>query len=311
MKIKTIIEPGKQVSWDEFNSSKTNSIALDGYVTDGPKWDEKSLNANFDHHNSVVREATMSTAMQIYFAIKGGMMSRYENTEISVFINDVDQDTTMAIWLLKNYKLFEGTNSVPHVNRILTLNDRLDITGGAFPMSIDDKVYFQHCWVFQPYTNLRISGAIAKADKKVFENCLESILSRLDKLLMGEAEEYIPSFDYEILHTSDNLIVVDETLGGIEARHYLFTHNIINKSYLSIIAKKNDGSFVYTIGKKSRYIKLPMREIFEELNKLENTRDNSNCWGGSDIIGGSPRATGSHLTWQTIVSVVDNCLSIK
>jgi hypothetical protein len=308
MNTQIIIEPGKQVSWEEFNSTKLNSIALDGYVTDGPKWDETKLNANFDHHNGVVREATMSTAMQIYFAIKGGLMERYENSTLNIYINDVDQDTTMAIWLIKNYKLFTGTNSVPHVNRIMSLNDKMDITGGAFPISINDNVYFQHCWIFQPYTELRTSGNIAKGDKQVFENCLEAIMSRLDKLLMGMAGEYKPKADYQILKSTDDLIVIDETLGGIEARHYLFAHDMIKKSYLSIIAKKDDGSFVYTIGKKSRYIKLPLKEIFSKLNELEETLNGSNCWGGSDIIGGSPRATGSRLSWQTISDTIESCL---
>ncbi len=39
------------------------SVALDGVVPGGPAFDASSHHVNFDHHDGVVREATMSTAM--------------------------------------------------------------------------------------------------------------------------------------------------------------------------------------------------------------------------------------------------------
>ena len=63
------------MSWAEFlGEAPARSIALDGIVSGGPRWDEQQLKANFDHHEGVVREATMSTSMQVFFAIKGGLM---------------------------------------------------------------------------------------------------------------------------------------------------------------------------------------------------------------------------------------------
>lgn len=298
-KIKINIFPGKQLFWEEFNLAYKNSVALDGFVVGGPQWDENTLNANFDHHSGVVREATMSTAMQVYFAIKGGFMSRMK--EVNVFINDVDQDTCMAIWLLQNYRLFEGNSSLPQINRILSLNDRMDITGGSFPINLSDKVYHQHCWVFQPYTDLRKSGAIARQDTDVFSNCLEAVLGRLTKLLLGEAGEYEPIVEANVLYKNHLIVVLDETKGGIESRHMNFGNGVIDKAYLSIIAKRDDGNLVYTLGRRSRYIDFPLLEQYKKINLAEGTSDSHNCWGGSDIVGGSPRMTGSKLTWQEIV----------
>ncbi len=299
-----IIESGIQKSWNEFNSTRTHSIALDGYVADGPQWDEATVNANFDHHSGVVREATMSTAMQVYFALKGGLSERYTN-KCDIYINDVDQDTCMAIWLLLHANLFEGTSSLPHINRILTLNDRMDITGGAFPMNLDDKVYYQHCWIFEPYTSLRKTGEIAKRNVKVYESCLQAVFGRLDKLLMGTAGEYIPEIPFDILHSSKNLVVVDETFGGIEARHALFANGTIKNAYLSVVAKRDDGRFVYTIGRRSRYVHFPIHQIYKKLNEIEGCQPND-CWGGSDIVGGSPRTSGSNLSWNQIVDVINH-----
>ena len=300
------ILPREQCSWDEFlKKTPERSIALDGYVVSGPNWDEKSLHVNFDHHSGVVREATMSTAMQVYFAIKSGLMDRF-NGNANVYINDVDQDTTMAIWLLKNYKLFSGTNSIPNINRLLTLNDRLDITGGAFPMSLDDQVYHQHMWVFQPYTDLRKSGLLATANETVMNSCLESILNRITKFMLGQAEEYKPTVTFDILFKSNQFKVVDETVGGIEARHFLFSNGTIDAGYVSIVSKKSNGNFVYTLGKRSRYVDFPLNKLYKALNDVEGFDRNQNRgWGGSDLIGGSDRLEGSKLSWEEVVEIIN------
>ena len=75
-----------------------------------------ALDINFDHHDNVVREATMSTAKQVFVAIKGGLMKSFREdgrAHAHIYINDTDQDTSLAVWLLMNYTLFEGTQSVP------------------------------------------------------------------------------------------------------------------------------------------------------------------------------------------------------
>lgn len=89
MSIEIVILPRKSMTWQEFlASTPERSIALDGVVRGGPAWDEKTLHANFDHHDGVVREATMSTAMQVLFAIKGGLMDRMGKA-CRLYVNDL------------------------------------------------------------------------------------------------------------------------------------------------------------------------------------------------------------------------------
>ena len=122
-------------TWEEFEKNAPPcSIALDGMVKGGPRLDTHARRVNFDHHDGVVREATMSTCKQMFFAIKGGLMKMFGAEPVHVFINDTDQDTSLAVWLLVKHALFEGSQSIPTINRLLELTDRLDITGGAFPM---------------------------------------------------------------------------------------------------------------------------------------------------------------------------------
>lgn len=294
-----IILPREVCTWDRFCEGKTHAIALDGYVAGGPEWDSKRKLVNFDHHDGVVREATMSTAKQVYFALKGGFCE-WMGPKCDVYVNDIDQDTAMAIWILQNHHVFEGSASVPTISRILELNDRLDITGGAFPMNLSDSVYGTHCWIFEPYTNARRKGAIARADTEDMTVILDAICKRLTMLMMNQAGWVAPDVDVKILYRDSAITVLDERTGGIESRHLAFAQNLIPRTYLSLVADRDDGRRVYTLGKRSRYVDLPLRDVFARLNHVEGFTS-PRGWGGSDLIGGSDRTDGSGLSWEQIL----------
>jgi hypothetical protein len=287
------------------------SIALDGYVNDAPNFSEKTKHINFDHHHGVVREATMATAEQVYMAVKGGLFKSFrENGKpfANVYINDCDQDTCLAIFILDNYEMFEGISSHPAFNRLLALDSKLDITGGAFPMNLNEKVLAQHHWVFEPYTNLRKSGALAEANAEVMADCVESVCNRIMRHIMGTGGTAEMDIRHEILFQSQimpEFKIVNE-IGGSSARYYLFSHGAMD-AFVSLVAKRPDGKYVYSIGRKSRYIPFPVQDFFVLLNDREGlTRQNG--WGGSDIIGGSSRELGSSLEPGEIFELIETYL---
>lgn len=281
------------------------SIALDGAVLGGPFFDNATMHINFDHHDCVIREATMSTAMQVYFAIKGGLMKAFPaEAQISIYINDTDQDTAFAVWLLLNYKKFEGIQSHPNINRLLALNDRWDITGGAFPMNLSDELVMQHNWVFRPYTDLRKSGGLAQANEAVLRSNLEAVMARLSKFMMGEAEQVALDTRHEILHSSPYYQIVHE-IGGNEARYFLFNHGM--DAFISLVATRDDGRRVWSIGRRSQYIPFPVEDLYDAYNAAEGfTRKDG--WNGSTIVGGSSRMHGSGLTWEQLRDITDGHL---
>jgi hypothetical protein len=125
-------------------------------------------------------------------------------------------------------------------------------------------------------------------------------LGRLDDLMMGQAG--LEQLDTRA-HIFDRLEkppcwFVDE-VGGNHARYALYAQGM--PAFVSIVAQRPDGRLVYSIGRRSRYIDFPLPRIFDALNAAEKS---GGRWGGSDIIGGSPRAEGSTLTWQEIRDVV-------
>lgn len=303
--------PRASMEWGEFlEKSSPNSIALDGVVRSGPNFCGITNRVNFDHHDMVVREATMSTAMQVYFAIKGGMVGSFlqaKGSQISIWINDTDQDTSLAVWLLLNYKKFEGNQSIPHVSRLLALTDRWDITGGAFPMNLDEQLVRQHSWVFRPYSDLRTSGSLANAGEAILRSNLEAVLRRLDKFMMGEAEEVVLDTRYRLLYDSPEFKIIDE-IGGSEARYKLFSEGL--NAFISIVARRDDGRLVCSVGRRSRYIPFPVRRlygVFNEAERLEAPDD----WNGSDIVGGSPRAIGTGLGWEQLRDLTISTLDIS
>lgn len=307
--IEIVIRPRESMSWEEFCAkAPPRSIALDGMVRGGPRWDETTLHVNFDHHEGVVREATMSSAMQVYFAIKAGLLKRFGG-RAQVWVNDPDQDTAFACWLLRRYKQFTGAQSHPVVSRMLTLTDRWDITAGAFPMSLDDQVLRQHSWVFSPYTDLRKSGELARCGEATIRNTLEAVSHNLDLLWLGQCGEKGLDTRHEILYTSPSFgfRIVDE-IGGNEARYHLMTKGMLEDGYLSIVARRPDGRFVYTIGRPSPYVDFPLSEFYKRLNAAEGlTMENG--WNGSNLVGGSSRLHGSGLAWEAIRDILEASLN--
>ena len=56
------------------------------------------------------------------------------------------------------------------------------------------------------------------------------------------------------------------------------------------------------------FIRFPVVRIYEALNSAENLTEHDNCWGGSPIIGGSPRKTGSRLAPDKIEKIINDCI---
>jgi hypothetical protein len=52
----------------------------------------------------------------------------------------------------------------------------------------------------------------------------------------------------------------------------------------------------------------PVERIYDALNESEGLTSQDDCWGGSTIIGGSPRKTGSRLRPKEVQEVINRCI---
>jgi len=293
------------MTWPEFvANTPARSIALDGMVKGPPCFDPKTLHFNFDHHHGVVRDATMSTAMQVEIAIKTGLMEALAvngEPQGQIYFNDTDEDTSLATWQLVNHKLLEGTRTVPPISRLLNLSSKWDITGGAYPLDLDSDLAKQCFWVFEPYTNLRRSGELAKAGPQTLHDNLLAVMSRITDLMMGQAGQIEPDLRCDILHNSPYYKIIRE-IGGTTARKHLFNQGMC--ACISFVAMRPDGKHVVSVGRRSQYTPFPVEELYEAYNQAEGLTEGSR-WSGSSLIGGSPRLTGTRLTWQELRDITD------
>ena len=304
------VRPRESISWDAFlQQTPRASIALDGFVRSEPCFDEATMHANFDHHNGVLREATMSTCRQVFFAIKGNLMHYFSaEGKPQIYVNDCDQDTALALWLLNNHQLFEGTQSIPLVNRLIEITDRLDITGGGFPMNLSESLIRQHNWVFEPYTALRSSGSLAHADATVIRDNLEAVLARITQFMMGQGGERELDTRHEILYASPRGFKIINEIGGNEARYFLFSQGL--DAFISLVATRPDGRMVWTVGKRTPYAPFPVSELYDVYNHAEGL-SSEDGWNGSNLIGGSSRLHGSRLDHQQLAALTEDHLTKK
>jgi len=306
------ILPRETMSWEEFiKNTPKNSIALDGIVRGGPAYDEKTIHINFDHHNNVVREATMSTCKQVYFAIKGGLfksLMEKEGPRANVYINDIDQDVALSVWELENYKLIEGTQKIVQIEQLIELTDELDITGGSFPKNVDEKLMKQQNWVFGAYNKLRKSGKLAEASEEVMRENIQETLNRIMAFVISRGGEEELDTRNKILYNSKYGYKIIDEVGGNEARQFLFSKGL--DAFISLIGKKDDGKKVWSIGRRSRYIPFPVKDLYQIYNEAEGLSEEEG-WNGSDINGGSSRIHGSKLTYEDLAKLTDEYLSKK
>ncbi len=90
--IPIVILPRQSLTREEFVSRfPRGSVALDGVVRGGPFVDDVTLHANFDHHEGVLRDVTMSTAMLCYFAIKCRFCERRDG-RFTIVVNDPENE---------------------------------------------------------------------------------------------------------------------------------------------------------------------------------------------------------------------------
>jgi len=308
--IRFYLEPRAVITWEDFINSKPNfSIALDGYVKGPPRFSIQGPYANFNHHEGVARIATRSTCAQVYFYIRLGLLDTFQKKgepNARVYINDVDQDVCLSYWLLKNSEKLEGLRFENILFQLILFEDILDASAGAYPINPDNPQIRRQAWIYEPYTQARTDGSIYSMSKKEMKDILRSVCDRIDAAIRGRNGEIELDTRFEKIGGGSGWQMILEE--GPYARTKLFSENI--KAYVALVESREDA-YAYTIGKMSPFVMFPLERIYEALNKTEGLSSQENCWGGSAIIGGSPRKTGSRLSPEKVEKVINACIKLE
>lgn len=302
------VEPRVVQTWDEFRESKpSHSIALDGFVDSAPRYCSIGPFANFDHHRDVNRLATRSTTGQILVAISLGLFETFHRNGkpfANVFINDCDQDVCLSYWLLKNAHLVKGLSLDMDIARLIIGEDLLDASAGAYPIDPNRPLARKMAWVYELYDKARASGRLHLMTSEEIHNLIEETCDRLSLLSNGKGGECDLQGDYDILGGGRGWKLIREQ--GTHARTRLFADGI--RAFVAV-RERRDSTFDYSVGRMSPFIRFPLDKIFRGLNEIENHSGSLDCWGGSDTIGGSPRACGSRLSPPEIERCINEILA--
>lgn len=285
------------------------SVALDGYVHGAPWFDDTGPRVNFNHHEDVDRLATGATCEQVLTAVRSGFFQTFRNNgepTVDAFVNDCDQDVCTSYYVLSHAPLVESATN-PLINGLVAVEGKLDATAGAYPFNPDLDIMRKIAWIFEPYTEFRKSGEINKRNAIQYEQIIELCTGRIHDYVLGKGKEISLDTRYEVIDQRSEYSVVREI--GDHARIAMFAKGV--NAFVSVQDIKDSQAWRYSVGRRSIYVPFPVDTILETLNGVDPLVDGQNRWGGGNIIGGSPRATGSGLNPSQISEVVDTVLKAK
>jgi hypothetical protein len=307
----------RPMNFAEFMASHPKgSVAVDGYCDDAPVFDSTGW-ANFDHHVGVNRLATRATAAQIALAIRMHVFDSWVdadgNRTMHVYVNDVDPDVQLSVWLLKN--MGEVGNVInPALNRLIQMCDYLDTTGGTYPFPLDMNLE-TYDWCFEPYFAARLDGTLDRKNPEDYLRILTDCGLRIRQHLMGHPGVCKADDRYNVLYQGQGWCIAEEV--GYRARMKMVNDG--HKAWI-LARPRADGRWTYTVQRLSEGIHFNVRGIIDEANRVENEtihqENEANhvevCdvhWGCGPTIGGSDRFRGSKFSPTSLVSIIEaGCL---
>ena len=303
-KIKMVFEPGKEVSREDFRKYPRGSVAIDGYCKDGPFFDEDRGVLNINHHD-VFGLAMRTSCLQAMIYVKMGLLDAFtdENGDLNMtlYMNDPDQDVALSTYILMHP---EQVNR-PKLRELVRIEDLMDMSGGLYPTRKRLHLMKQLNWIMRPYTKARVNGRLYELDGKGMEALVREMHRRIKLTLFNGPTEVDVDTSYEVLADHGSWQMVREI--GEDARIGMAENQV--KAYVTF-KNETDGRYHYAIGRLSQFIPFPLQKLYDDLNEAEGLGpDAKHRWGGSGVIGGSPRGVGSKLSPEEVAAVINRRLA--
>lgn len=266
--------------------------------------------AHFDHHCGVIREVTMSAAMQVYIAVRQGrIMERWlrHKKPIPVYVWNADQDVCLAAFALEYHYMLERVEGNALLRWIVQYNNKIDVCGGLYPVRLDELVKNHFTWVFEPYMQQRIRGK-HQGDEALVTKTIRDVCDRLLALIEGRAGTSPITAQPEILYRSDHDFVIAAEKGDPHSRLVLAAEG--HRNLISLICERPSGRFTYSVIRGSPYDEdtFPVMELIEAFQAAEDRQDEK-IWGGSNLAAGSDSELGSGLHWTQIRDIAERVVT--
>lgn len=302
MPIEFHMEPTRRsLSWDEFRTQMPlRSIAIDGFVDHPPEYDFGSLHFNFDHHRGIPRTAMLCTAEQVREAIHDGILDLLMPTGqevVHVWMLDNDPDVALSKYALE-FPWNVRSRVSPAVNRLFGHVGLMDKRNGLVDIPSGLPIVGQVAWMFEPYWEYRLSGAIDRKIPAEHMRVVDDVCARINDYVAGRGQTRAIDDQYETLYRGNGYEVVREL--GAHARMKMARRGL--RAFVSA-RQTPEGRWVYTLCRYAPFtFWFPVPEIATHLNQEED----SDCqFGGGDIVYGNARGRGSHRDPVQLARAID------
>jgi len=298
------VPPTRFENWEHFIAATPEySIGLE-VIDDTPG--RRGNRVHFDHHCGVVREATMSAAMQAYIAVRQGrLMERWlpRRCPVPVYIWNADQDVCLATFILEYHELLERLHSDPLLRWIVQFNNKVDVCGGLYPIDLPELVRNHFTWVFEPFREQRMKGKM-EGDEELVKNTIRRVCDRLEDLLQGRAGVVPITAEPEILYTSAHGFVIADEKGDPNSRLVLAAQGRTN--LISLVCRRKNGRYTYAVIRGSPYDEdtFQVGKLIQAFQAAEDL-PNAKIWGGSSLAAGSDSELGSSLHWTKLRDIAE------
>jgi hypothetical protein len=298
------VAPRRFTSWEDFvGEVEEYSIGIE-VMDDVPG--HRGHYVHFDHHAGVIREATMSAAMQAYIAVRQGrLMERWleRSRPVPVYVWNADQDVCLTTFVLEYHHMLERAEGMPMLRWIVQYNNKIDICGGLYPVNLDDLVNNHFTWVFEPYREQRMRGKTFD-DAGLVKSTIRNVCARLLALLEGRAGITPITADPEILYESPYGFVIVDEKGDPNSRLVLAAQG--HRNLISLVCKRPCGRYTYSVIRGSPYDEdlFQVPRLIEAFQAAENSPE-VRIWGGSNLAAGSDSELGSSLHWTQLRDIAE------
>lgn len=266
----------------------------------------------FDHHTGVGRLATLAACQQAWNAVNLGFMHAFTppggEYNPTVVINDCDQDVTLT------YQIVCGAPVIPRldhreierIDELVRVEGMLDVFGGVPPGRITPKLLKameRIAWIFDAYTSYRSSGELFRNNPDSHREVMQEGMRRINQHIAGRGRSRSLDTRYNTIGSVRQCRLVQCI--GAEARLGACSDGA---QALITWQQRNDGRHQYTYYRRSPYVPFNLNGpngLYQTLNQAENRPPNQGH-GGSDTIGGSPRANGSMIDPDQLLQILND-----
>jgi len=309
------VKHGFCVTASAARSYPPGSIFLDGAAQGEPFIDPKRQVYNLDHHEGCVRSFTLATCEQAVVLVRKGLDLR--RRDWTVYANDADLDTVLAIWVLLNHiRLNEIDGQTrARVMPLLRLQGAIDAQGlelsdlcGLPPELLaetqawidelrDRELALKRRGRWQSSDLLRHTADRLRAiDRLVYPAKHFDDVAEIDELVRAEIAGGSVAI---VCRSSAGIYEVERQLRRLHGRR------------LGVIVLQQNAA-TYSLRQVDPYLPASLEKVYAHLNLIDPVAGghrSGNRWGGSADIGGSPRGSGTGVSPEQIARVCEQAFS--